>query len=166
MIALVLGGARSGKSALAERMAVARAEPVTYVATAAVDVGDADLTARIDAHRTRRPAAWSTVEAGTDLPARLRGIAGLVLLDSLGTWVAGHHDFVLDADALVAALVERAGDTIVVAEEVGLGVHPETPVGRRFRDALGTVNQAVAAVADDTWFVAAGQAVRLERPPW
>ena len=161
MIALVLGGARSGKSAYAERRAASLPQPVSYVATACVD-GDADLAARIDEHRARRPPSWSTIEAGTDVPGVLRATRGTVVLDALGPWVAAAPAFDVDAAELRDALTAREGDTVVVSEEVGLGVHPATEVGRRFRDALGEVNQLVAGVADEVVLVVAGRALRLE----
>ncbi|MDP9019431.1 MAG: bifunctional adenosylcobinamide kinase/adenosylcobinamide-phosphate guanylyltransferase, partial [Actinomycetota bacterium] len=137
MITLVLGGARSGKSAVAERLAGRWDLPVTYVATAVPDPGDADLAERIAAHRARRPAAWTTLEAGPALPSVLRSTPGTVLVDALGSWVAAVPGLAVDAGALCAALVERAGDAVVVSDEVGLGVHPATELGRRFRDVLG-----------------------------
>ena len=99
--------------------------------------GDPDLAARIEAHRARRPAGWRTVEAGAELPAMLRSVPGPVLVDALGPWVAAAPGMIVDAGALCAALTGRAADTVVVSEEVGLGVHPATEDGRRFRDALG-----------------------------
>ncbi len=162
MIVLFLGGSRSGKSLLAERRAADMPRPVTYVATAFVG-DDADFAARVAAHRSRRPAAWTTVEAGAALTEHLLGIEGTAVVDSLGTWLAHHHDFNIDADALVAAMARRAGDTVVVSEEVGLGVHPPTAVGRQFRDALGTLNQTVAGVADEVLLVVAGRVLPLER---
>ena len=161
MIALVLGGARSGKSGHAEHLAASLPEPVSYVATASVD-GDDDLAARIAAHRARRPASWTTIESGPDLPAVLRATTGTVLLDALGAWLATAPDLAVDAGVLCDALTTRAGDTVVVSEEVGLGVHPATSAGRCFRDALGELNQAVAVVADDVVLVVAGRALRLE----
>jgi nicotinate-nucleotide--dimethylbenzimidazole phosphoribosyltransferase len=163
VIALVLGGARSGKSAVAERLAGRLDPPVTYVATATVHADDADHVARVEAHRARREASWTTIEAGADLPAVLRSTAGTVLVDSLGTWVAG-ADLSPDLDALRAALRGRAGDTVVVSEEVGLGVHPSSELGRRFRDVLGEVNAAVAELADEVLLVVAGRVLPLERP--
>ena len=163
MITLVLGGARSGKSEVAERIAVRLAGPITYLATL-VPGGDPDLTARIEVHRARRPAGWRTVEAGADLPAVLRSVPGPVLVDALGPWVAASPGMIVDAGALCAALTGRAADTVVVSEEVGLGVHPATEDGRRFRDALGTLNQAVAAVADEVLFVVAGRILPLGPP--
>jgi adenosyl cobinamide kinase/adenosyl cobinamide phosphate guanylyltransferase len=161
VIVLVLGGARSGKSAYAERRAALFPEPVSYVATACVD-GDADLAARVDEHRARRPPSWTTIESGPDVSGVLRATGGTVVLDALGPWVATAPAFDVDAAELCDTLAGRAGDTIVVSEEVGLGVHPATEAGRRFRDALGELNQAVAAVADEVVLVLAGRALRFE----
>ena len=162
MITLVLGGARSGKSEVGERLAAALGPDVTYVATAVVDPTDDDFAVRIEKHRARRPASWTTVEAGADLPAVLAALDGPVLVDSLGTWVAACA--APDSDALCHALAHRPGDTVVVSEEVGLGVHPSSEAGRRFRDVLGTVNRAVADVADDVLLVVAGRVLPLARP--
>jgi adenosylcobinamide kinase / adenosylcobinamide-phosphate guanylyltransferase len=161
VIVLVLGGARSGKSAYAERRAARLPEPVTYVATACVD-GDAELAARVAEHRARRPPSWTTIESGPDLPGVLKATPGTIVLDALGPWVASAPDFGVDTAAICSTLTERAGDTVVVSEEVGLGVHPAIESGRRFRDALGELNQAVAGVADDVVLVVAGRALRLE----
>jgi adenosyl cobinamide kinase/adenosyl cobinamide phosphate guanylyltransferase len=161
VIVLVLGGARSGKSRHAEHLAASLPEPVSYVATACAD-GDADLAARVAEHRARRPDSWTTIESGPDLARLLRATAGTVLLDALGPWLAAAPDLAVDAGALCDALTTRAGDTVVVSEEVGLGVHPSTGAGRRFRDALGELNQAVAAVADEVVLIVAGRALRLE----
>ncbi|MHB8670573.1 MAG: bifunctional adenosylcobinamide kinase/adenosylcobinamide-phosphate guanylyltransferase [Acidimicrobiales bacterium] len=166
MITLVLGGARSGKSAVAERLVGANPVlPVTYLATAAAGTDD-DLDRRIAAHRARRPLWWTTVEADPDsLVGVLRATRGIVLLDALGPWVAGAPGFAVDVEGFCDALVGRAGDTVVVAEEVGLGVHPATEEGRRFRDALGALNQAVSAVADTAMLVVAGRVLRLDPGP-
>ena len=169
MIILVLGGTRSGKSVVAESMAARLAGPdgaVTYVATAQLDPTDADHAARIDAHRSRRPASWTTVECDrpADLPDLLRATDGVVLLDSLGTWVTGHPDLDPDAGPLVDALRARRGTNIVVSEEVGLAPHAPTELGRRFADALGQANQAVSAVADHALLVVAGRAITLPAP--
>jgi adenosylcobinamide kinase / adenosylcobinamide-phosphate guanylyltransferase len=172
VITLVLGGTRSGKTAVAERVAARGAAPVTYVATGTAT--DADMAARIAAHRARRPAGWGTAElaTGDDLAALVRQTPGTVLVDALGTWVAGWHaaagqpdppppDAAAAGRALAQALAARAGDAIVVSDEVGLAVHPESALGRWFVDALGDVNQAVAAVADDVLLVVAGRVLRL-----
>jgi adenosylcobinamide kinase/adenosylcobinamide-phosphate guanylyltransferase len=163
MITLVLGGARSGKSRFAERLAAATGGPVTYVATAVVD-GDPDFEERVRLHRRRRPAEWETGEPGADLSSFIRRAAPehVLLIDSLGTWMAAHQDFAVDATDLCDALSARRTPTIVVSEEVGLGVHPSTGVGGRFRDCLGVVNQAVAACAGDVWLIVAGRGLRLE----
>jgi len=160
VITLVLGGARSGKSATAERVAGSGPEPVTYVATMTVG-GDAGLAQRVAAHRARRPARWRTVEAVDDLPGLLRSLDGTALVDSLGPWVAAAPAMTVDADGLCAALVDRRGDTVVVSEEVGLGVHPTSEAGRHFRDALGALNQSVASVADAVLLVVAGRVLAL-----
>jgi adenosyl cobinamide kinase/adenosyl cobinamide phosphate guanylyltransferase len=163
VITLVLGGTRSGKSAVAEAIA-SRDSAVIYVATGTADPADDDMAARIAAHRRRRPPGWTTVEAAADLAGALRTRPeGTVLVDALGTWVAAHEHLDPDVDALVAALRARAGDTILVSDEVGLGVHPSTEVGRRFRDVLGTVNLAVADAAEEVLFVIAGRVVPLAR---
>src|SRR5690606_25694755 len=141
-------------------------DPVTYVATSAAD--DASMAERVAAHRARRPATWCTVEAGVDLPATVRTLGGPLLIDSLGTWVARCADLDPDVDALCEVLRGRAGpdgpQTVVVSEEVGLGVHPPTALGVRFADALGTVNRAVADVADEVLLVVAGRVLPLDRP--
>lgn len=161
-VTLVLGGARSGKSAVAERRA--GAGPVTYVATGEAVPGDADMAARIAAHRDRRPASWTTVEAD-DLAAAVDGATGgTVLVDSLTAWVARAPGFSVDVDGLCRALSARAGDVVLVSDEVGLGVHPSTEAGRAFRDALGLVNQAVAATADEVVLVVAGRILALGSP--
>jgi adenosylcobinamide kinase/adenosylcobinamide-phosphate guanylyltransferase len=175
---LVLGGARSGKSAYAEQLLDGWLE-VTYLATSRIDDTDA-------AHRSRRPRSWTTLE--TTAPSELvRG--GAVLIDSITTWVAALMDEtgVWDAaDSGGAHAAEGAGDTsaaldrltercdalvnnwvmtpahvVAVSDEVGLGVVPETRAGRLFRDTLGTVNQRLAATADEVWFVVAGLPQRL-----
>ena len=156
-LTLVLGGARSGKSRVAEVLA---GDDVVYVATA--EVTDDDFAARVARHRDRRPASWSTVESGADLVATVRSLpARPALVDSLGTWVARCEGFAADGAALAVALAARPASTVVVSEEVGLGVHPETDVGRRWRDALGEVNQEVAAVADRVLLVVAGRTLEL-----
>ncbi len=170
---LVTGGVRSGKSRHAEDLL--RGEPsVTYVAPGPVH-DDADWAARVAAHRSRRPAGWTTLETG-DLAQALRS-PGPVLVDCLGTWltrvvdeaglwtaeaeaVADHVDARV-ADA-VAALADRLDDQVVlVTNEVGLGVVPEHRSGRLFRDLLGVVNQRVGAACDEVHLVVAGRVLRL-----
>jgi adenosyl cobinamide kinase/adenosyl cobinamide phosphate guanylyltransferase len=160
MITLVLGGSRSGKSDIAEQLATRAGGPVTYLATGWAD--DDDMGARIEAHQARRPAHWSTIEVGIGLAEALRTTSGTVLVDALGTWVAGHQDFAVDVDDLRAALASHVGDVIVVSDEVGMGVHPPTEVGRRFRDALGLANRTVAEDCDRVLLVVAGRVLALE----
>ncbi len=160
MITLITGGARSGKSTLAERLASERGEPVTYLATA--KLVDEDMTQRVRRHKERRPADWTTAEVGTELVSALADLGGLAIVECLGTWMAQFPDFEVNTEGLVTALRSRRGDTIVVTNEVGMGVHPYTEVGRNFRDALGNLNRAVADVADEVLLVVAGRVVRLE----
>ena len=168
MITLVLGGANSGKSLIAEGIAGSCGGDVTYVATAVPAPGDADHVARIAAHQARRPADWSTVEctAVSDVARHLRQIAGVALVDSLGTWVTLQEGFDVSAetDDLLAALAERDAPTVLVSEEVGLAVHPPSEAGRRYVDAVGVLNQRLAAVADRVLLVVAGRALELPRP--
>lgn len=166
---LVTGGVRSGKSAHAEALLGDRTA-VTYVAPGPVPgPADAEWAARVAAHRDRRPAHWTTLEA-TDLTALP---TGPVLLDCLGTWLTAQLDD-LDAwtgsgwesalDRRVVALVGAvapATDLVVVTNEVGYGVVPEHVSGRLFRDLLGTLNQRVAEVCDEVHLVVAGRVLRL-----
>jgi adenosylcobinamide kinase/adenosylcobinamide-phosphate guanylyltransferase len=168
VIVLVVGGVRSGKSDVAERVALDLAHrsgdaPVTYLATAVVAPDDREHAARVAAHRLRRPPTWTTGEVGGDLPAALAVAQGIVLVDSLGAWVAAHPELAVDVDALVDALATRPGPTIVVTEEVGLSVHAATEAGRRFQDVLGALNRAVADRAERVLLVVAGRV--LELPP-
>ena len=164
MIVLVLGGTRSGKSEVAERLTASLPPPITYVATGTAT--DASMAARISTHRARRPAEWATREAGAGLVETLKVLReGTVLVDSLGTWVAAHDDLGVDTGALVEALAGRTGDTVIVSEEVGLSVHAATELGRRFVDALGTVNLAVSAAADEVLLVIAGRVLPLDPCP-
>lgn len=165
MITLVLGGASSGKSLVAEELAGSFGGGVTYLATAVPAPGDEDHAARITAHRARRPADWATVEctARSDLARLLRQIAGVALVDSLGTWVTLQDDFDVTGETadLLTALQERAAPTVLVSEEVGLAVHPPTEHGRRYVETVGMLNQRVAALADRVLFVVAGRATEL-----
>ena len=166
MIALVLGGARSGKSSVAERLC--GTGPVTYVATGLLAADDPDFAARIAAHRARRPPEWATVETGAGEVVRAVSAVDpgtTVLVDSLTTWVAGAPGFTVDVDGLCDALTARGGPAVVVSDEVGLGVHPSTEAGRLFRDRLGEVNRRVADVADRVLLVVAGRILALEPPP-
>jgi adenosyl cobinamide kinase/adenosyl cobinamide phosphate guanylyltransferase len=160
VIVLVLGGTRSGKSEVAERIAAALPAPVTYVATATIG-DDPDFANRVAAHRARRPASWQTVEAPASLPDCVRTLTGTVLVESTGAWIAAAPDFAADVDGLQDACRARAGDTVIVGEEVGLSIHPPTEVGREFVDALGTCNRRIGEIADRALLVVAGRVLEL-----
>lgn len=176
---LLVGGARSGKSSLAVRLAVASRCPVTFVATAGA--GDDDMAARIAHHRAERPAHWTTVEEEVDLLAAVEridagssrddGAMSFVVVDCVTMWVAnllgaGRSDDQVRqaAVALGDGLAGRAAASVVIANEVGMGIHPETELGRRYRDLLGWVNADLAARARRSLLLVAGRALRLEEP--
>jgi adenosylcobinamide kinase/adenosylcobinamide-phosphate guanylyltransferase len=163
VITLVLGGTRSGKSDVAERIASESGKPVTYVATARCEPDDIDFRKRIDAHRERRPTDWHTVEEPCDLPAVLARVDGTVVIDSLGTWLANTADFEADVPGLCDALAAFPSDVVVVSEEVGLALLPVADVARRFVDALGMCNSSVARIADRVLLVVAGRTLDLGR---
>jgi adenosylcobinamide kinase/adenosylcobinamide-phosphate guanylyltransferase len=160
---LVLGGARSGKSRFAVDCQPPRAR-VTFVATAMAF--DDDMVQRIDRHRAERPGHWRTVEEPLELVPVLRDACvktDAVVVDCLTVWVANlllrgdADDHVLkQTDELVALLSLRSADVTLVSNEVGLGVHPSTEDGRRFRDLLGRVNQRIAAGVDRVVLMVAG----------
>ncbi|MGH7265599.1 MAG: bifunctional adenosylcobinamide kinase/adenosylcobinamide-phosphate guanylyltransferase [Candidatus Rokuibacteriota bacterium] len=171
---LVLGGVRAGKSAYALERAATLGERVAFVATA--EPGDPEMAERIARHRAARRPDWTTVEAPLDLPgavAALEGQADVVLVDCLNLWVANllGRDPALSDERLAAAVVRltetagrRAFQLVVVSNEVGWGVHPETALGRRFRDALGIVNQLVARAAGEVVLLVAGCPLWLKVP--
>jgi adenosyl cobinamide kinase/adenosyl cobinamide phosphate guanylyltransferase/NaMN:DMB phosphoribosyltransferase len=173
---LVLGGIRSGKSAFAESL-VADATSIRYVATAVGAEDDQEWVERIEAHQRRRPQSWTTEETGPD-PTRLAAVLAeakpddTLLIDDLGGWVAALLDPAVqpnDDEASVRELAEAvrssAARVVVVSPEVGLSLVATTPVGRAFTDALGTANQALAAVADAVVLVVAGQPTWLKGAP-
>jgi adenosylcobinamide kinase/adenosylcobinamide-phosphate guanylyltransferase len=164
-LVVLLGGARSGKSALAVRLA---GEEATLIATATA--GDAEMEERIRRHRAERPAAWVTVEEPLALGAALAAVEpeGAAVVDCLSLWVsnlmeAGWSDAAIEreARAVVAAAAARAGLTVAVSNEVGLGIVPVTPVGRRYRDVLGRVNATWALASDRALLVVAGRTLEL-----
>lgn len=159
-IALVLGGARSGKSRYAEGLVTTLPSPWTYMATA--QALDAEMRARISAHRVGRAPGWETVEEPLDLVGVLANAEkeSAVLVDCLTLWLTNHllagNDIDSEAARLEAALDTRRGPICFVSNEVGLGIVPENALSRRFRDAAGHLNQRIAARADRVVFVAAG----------
>jgi adenosylcobinamide kinase/adenosylcobinamide-phosphate guanylyltransferase len=166
-ITLVLGGARSGKSRYAERLVEAAAESGTYCATA--EAGDDEMAARIAAHRARRGAFWRTIEAPLDIAEIVAGEAAPsrpLLIDCLTLWLSNlllaERPILEEFATLRTALRDAAGPVVLVANEVGLGLVPETPLGRRFRDEAGRLNQEIAAIADRVVFVAAGLPLALK----
>jgi adenosylcobinamide kinase/adenosylcobinamide-phosphate guanylyltransferase len=151
-LALVIGGARSGKSGLAERLARASGRRLRYIATA--QAWDDEMRARIDQHRARRDGGgWHTVEAPLELCAALDAAAAdeMVLVDCATLWLSNHmlldHDPAAETAALLGALARCAAPVAVVSNEVGLSIVPDTPLGRAFRDAQGVLNQRLAAQA-------------------
>ncbi|MBF2099019.1 MAG: bifunctional adenosylcobinamide kinase/adenosylcobinamide-phosphate guanylyltransferase [Gloeomargaritaceae cyanobacterium C42_A2020_066] len=167
-VIVVAGPARSGKSAWAEYLACQSGRPVIYVATAQSDPQDLEWQARIEAHRQRRPAAWVTLEAPLELGDVVRQLAPdhCLLVDSLGTWVAAYLEEPETAwngrvDDLVAALNQTSGLVVLVAEEVGWGMVPAYPVGRLFRDRLGSLVQRVARPAGRVYLVTTGYVLDL-----
>jgi adenosyl cobinamide kinase/adenosyl cobinamide phosphate guanylyltransferase len=176
-LTLLIGGARSGKSSLAVDIGHrhhAAGIPVTYIATApSVDSGDdADMADRIERHREERPATWATIEEELDLIGALSSVDdGLAIIDCLTLWTSnlmwselGDDEIRTLATAAATGAAGRTEPTVAITNEVGLGVHPETELGRRYRDVLGFVNQAWAEVADPSLLLVAGRAVRLDDP--
>ncbi len=166
-LTLVLGGARSGKSRHAERLVETAAAAGTYCATA--EAGDDEMVARIAAHRARRGAFWRTVEAPLAVAGVIANEANPdrpLLIDCLTLWLSNLMLAGAPIDeefaTLRAALRDAAGPIVLVANEVGLGLVPDTPLGRQFRDAAGRLNQEIAALADRVVFVAAGLPLALK----
>jgi adenosylcobinamide kinase/adenosylcobinamide-phosphate guanylyltransferase len=181
-LTLVTGGARSGKSQFAERLAARGRAPVLYVATA--EILDDEMAARVKEHQARRPAEWGTLETRTEVGRALAALPappGTVLLDDLGLLVTNHlldlcgpadptretarslgRMLAAEIDRLERARAASGWDVIVVTNEVGLGIVPATPLGRVFRDALGRANQALAARADEVYLLVAGLPLRIK----
>jgi len=165
-LALVLGGARSGKSRHAEALVTALPPPWLYIATG--EPCDNEMAARIAEHRARRGTQWQTVEAPRDLAGALAAApaGAAVLIDCLTLWLTNVMLAGADVDAEIArlerALVERGGATVVVANEVGLGIVPDNALARSFRDAAGRLNQRLAAAADRVVLLVAGIPVKVK----
>ena len=174
-VSLVLGGARSGKSTYAEKMATGSLhggapQAAVYIATA--QAGDVEMATRIVAHRTRRGANWRTFEEPVKLDEALMAAAEQgrpVLVDCLTLWLSnvmlGGGDVDEATDDLVRTLDELAVPVVFVSNEVGLGIVPETPLGRAFRDAQGRLNMRLAARADRVVLMTAGLPLTLKDRP-
>lgn len=177
-LTLLIGGARSGKSDLAVEIGSRHDGPVTFIATA--QRFDDDMSRRIERHQSERP-DWPTIEAPVELRRALTDITDavdraddthLVIIDCLTLWVSNmmleewtEHAIDDYASATAAVAAARRGPTVVVTNEVGLGIHPANELGRQYRDLLGRVNRTWAEVAHKTLFLVAGRAVPL-RDPW
>jgi adenosylcobinamide kinase/adenosylcobinamide-phosphate guanylyltransferase len=166
---LILGGARSGKSALALRRAAESGRAVVWIATA--EARDAEMAERIVRHRAERPANWQTVEEPLHLAETLRRVTSAdicVVVDCLTLWLTNlllAEDETLlfrETTALLAVLPTLPGQIILVANEVGLGIVPENALARRFRDEAGRLNQRVAVACERVTFVAAGLPLALK----
>lgn len=171
-IVLVLGGVRSGKSRYAQDLA-ARGKRVAFIATA--EPCDDDMRQRIARHRSERPANWTTFEAPLALEDALAEYGDqfdVVVIDCLTVWTANvmHAEnsddgrILARADRLAQTLRNIAASVVLVSNEVGSGIHPETAVGRNYRDLLGFVNQRVAAVADEVVLLVAGCPLVIKQP--
>ena len=168
---LILGGARSGKSAFAQRQAVASGLNVIYLATA--EAGDAEMAARINRHRAERPATWGLVEEPLALASALRRHAAAdccLLVDCLTLWLsnllaAGDDRLEAEVRALLLTLPTLPGDLVLVSNEVGQGIVPADPLARRFRDEAGLLHQAAARCCDRATFVIAGFPLTLKDAP-
>jgi adenosylcobinamide kinase / adenosylcobinamide-phosphate guanylyltransferase len=165
---LLLGGARSGKSTIAGAIAVRIGAPIWFLATARAD--DEEMESRIAAHRKDRPDGWTVLEAPVEVGQALGSAPEhvTVIIDCLTLWISNlmvdHTDpTILEmVEDVIALTVKRSAQTIVVSNEVGSGVVPMNPVGRRFRDLQGRANQQFAGAADSAYMVIAGKALRLE----
>jgi adenosylcobinamide kinase / adenosylcobinamide-phosphate guanylyltransferase len=165
---LLLGGARAGKSALAQGIALRSEGPVTAIATA--QPRDAEMAARIARHQALRPSAWVTVEEPLDLPGAVRAApeSHFLLVDCLTLWVSNlieaetaPEEILARAGEVATALSNRAAGAVVVSNEVGLGIVPANELSRNFRDTVGSVNAAFAALADRTALLVAGRVHEL-----
>ena len=169
-VTLILGGARSGKSALAERLVLESGLQPVYLATA--QALDAEMADRVRRHRDGRGAGWLTVEEPLELAPALAGAAATeraVLVDCLTLWLTNlllaERDVNTAADELLACLAGLPGPAVLVSNEVGLGIVPMGELSRAFVDHAGRLHQRLAAVADWVRFVAAGLPLELKAPP-
>jgi adenosylcobinamide kinase/adenosylcobinamide-phosphate guanylyltransferase len=169
-ITFITGGARSGKSRLAEDLALAQGAPLLYVATGSG--GDGEMAERIARHRQRRGESWQTIEEPTDLAGVLTGHDGwfrATLVDCVTLWLTNLL-LATDDKGAVLAEVRRTVDILaglqtplyLVSNEVGMGIVPETPLGRVFRDLAGEANELLAAAADEAYVVFSGLPLKLK----
>lgn len=165
-LTLVLGGARSGKSAHAEALVAAMPGPWTYIATA--QAFDAEMEDRIAHHRARRGDGWQTIEAPLELADTIEASIGgrPLLVDCLTLWLTNHmlagHDLEREREKLAQVLSKPRGPWFVVSNEVGLGIVPDNAMARRFRDDAGRLNQQLAATADTVLFMVAGLPIKVK----
>ena len=165
---MLIGGARSGKSELAARLAVSQPAPVSIIATG--EPGDDEMAARIEQHRHERPPEWTTIEEPLELTEAIARVPDVecLIIDCLTLWtanmLASRRATETEARAAVAAsaAASRAGLTIAVSNEVGLGLVPDHPLGREYRDLLGRVNTTWASAAERAYLLVAGRALALE----
>jgi len=162
-ITLVTGGARSGKSDLAERLVRRFNLPLIYIATA--EARDGEMASRIAQHQASRGEGWTTLEAPRDLPGALEATdgQGARLVDCLTLWLS-NGAVAADFDRLVVTLRQQRCPVVLVTNELGQGIVPADPMTRRFRDDHGRMNQRVAEAADEVWTAISGQPLRLK--PW
>jgi adenosylcobinamide kinase/adenosylcobinamide-phosphate guanylyltransferase len=165
---LVLGGARSGKSRFAEGLVIDSGLKPVYVATAGA--GDAEMAARIEEHRRRRGERWLTIEEPVNLAAVLGELArpdAAVLVDCLTLWLTNLMmrgiDIGVEVEELAGVIPALGGPVVFVSNEVGLGLVPDNPMGRAFRDHAGRLNQAVAERASQVFFTVAGLPLALKQ---
>lgn len=165
-LTFVIGGARSGKSAHAERLVTAGAAPWTYIATA--QAYDEEMRERIAMHRARRGDGWETVDAPFDLVSAIEAVPDgrPLLVDCLTLWLTNHmladHDLAAECRRLADLLARPRGPWVVVSNEVGLGIVPDNALARRFRDEAGRLNQQVATVAGTVVMTVAGLPLKVK----
>ena len=169
-VTLVTGAARSGKSEWAELLAIQTNKPVIYVATAMLNSADPEWQDKIEQHRQRRPSSWQVLEVPRELVTIIETstASSCLLVDSLGTWVANflttnNADWENIVAQLLTSLSTPGAEVIFVAEETGWGIIPAYPLGRLFRDRLGSLTRQIGAIANDVYLVAGGHALNLTR---
>jgi adenosylcobinamide kinase/adenosylcobinamide-phosphate guanylyltransferase len=169
-VTLVTGACRSGKSEWAEKLATQSGKSILYVATAQTNPDDPEWQHRIALHQQRRPATWKTLAEPIAIAPLIQSAtpSECLLIDSLGTWLANfleqdEAEWQATAQSLLTSLEQTSGAIILVAEETGWGVVPAYPIGRLFRDRLGSLTRRVGAIAQTVYLVTAGYALDLTR---